>query len=72
MADTSNTAQLTTVRGNYTKEKNTLTVFWQKNAAFPSGKSVFKLTEKQPYPDEPEFMERTLKGEGRVFTEMYD
>lgn len=71
LADTSKTAQLTTVRGNYTKEKGVITVFWQKNNAFPSGKSVFKLIEKKPYPDD-EYVEKSLKGEGRVFTEMYD
>ncbi len=70
-ADTAATTQLTTVRGNYTKEKGQITMFWQKNAAFPSGKSVFKLIEKKPYPEE-DYIERSLKGEGRVFNQNAD
>lgn len=69
--DTTNTGQLLTVRGNYLKEKGKVTVFWQKNEVFPSGKSSFKWMEKKPYPDD-EYIERSLKGEGRVFTQIYD
>ncbi len=71
LTDTTNTGQQITVRGNYTKDKNTVTVFWQKNDAFPSQKSVFKWIEKKPYPDE-DYTEKSMKGEGRLFTEMND
>lgn len=68
LTDTTRTGQQLTVRGNYTKEKGTVTVYWQKNDVFPQ-KSVFKYTETKPYKDE-EYVERSLKGEGKQFTEM--
>jgi hypothetical protein len=70
LTDTTNTGQEVTIRGNYTKEKKTVTIFWQKNNVFPQ-KSVFKLTETKPYEDEG-FIEKSLKGEGRLFTQMWD
>ena len=70
LTDSTNTGQQLTIRGNYQKEKNSVTVYWQKNAVFPSGKSVFKRIVSRPYPDDPDFVQETLKGEGRVFTEM--
>jgi hypothetical protein len=70
LADTTKTGQQITVRGNYTKEKGTVTVYWQQNEVFPQ-KSVFKLIETRPYKDE-DYVERSLKGEGKLFTEMYD
>ena len=70
LADTTETGQQLTVRGNYTKEKAVVTVYWQKNEVFPQ-KSVFKLIEARPYKDE-DYVERSLKGEGKLFTEMYD
>ncbi|HVF81355.1 MAG TPA: hypothetical protein VM884_05455 [Flavisolibacter sp.] len=70
LPDTTKTSQQLTVRGNYIKEKGIVTVYWQKNEVFPQ-KSVFKLTEKRPYKDE-DYVERSLKGEGKLFTEMYD
>ena len=70
LADTTNTAQELTIRGNYTREKNTYTIYWQKNNVFPQ-KSVFKLIESKPYKDE-DYVEKSLKGEGRLFTQMWD
>lgn len=70
LTDTTNTGQEVTIRGNYTKDKKTVTVFWQKNNVF-SQKSVFKLIETKPYEDE-EIIEKSLKGEGRLFTQMWD
>lgn len=72
LADTTTTGQPLTIRGNYTKEKGMVTIYWQKNDAFPSGKSVFKLTEHKPYKDDDEYVERSLKGEGKVFNQLYD
>lgn len=72
LADTTSTGQLLTVRGNYMKEKNTVTIFWQKNAVFPSGKSVFAWRENRPYKEDTAYVEKSLKGEGRVFTQIYD
>lgn len=71
LTDTTKTGQQITVRGNYQKDKNTYTIFWQKNDAFPSQKSVFKLIEEKPYKDE-EYVEKSLKGEGKIFTQMWD
>lgn len=71
LTDTTNTGQQLTVRGNYSKEKNTYTIFWQKNDAFPSQKSVFKMIEQKPYKDE-EYVEKSLKGEGKIFTQMWN
>jgi hypothetical protein len=70
LTDTTNTGQEVTIRGNYTKEKKTITVFWQKNEVFPQ-KSVFRLIETKPYKDE-DYIEKSLKGEGRLFTQMWD
>ena len=70
LTDTTNTGQEVTIRGNYTKDKKTVTIFWQKNNVFPQ-KSVFKLMETKPYEDE-EYFEKSLKGEGRLFTQMWD
>lgn len=70
LTDTTNTGQEVTIRGNYTKGKQAVTIFWQKNDVFPQ-KSVFKLIETKPYDDE-EYIEKALKGEGRVFTQMWD
>jgi hypothetical protein len=70
LTDTTNTAQQLTIRGNYQKDKNTVIIYWQKNDVFPSGKSVFKSSSTRPYPEDPDFTQETLKGEGRVFTEM--
>lgn len=70
LTDTTNTGQEVTIRGNYTKEKKTVTVFWQKNNMFPQ-KSVFKLVEERPYKGE-DIIETSLKGEGRLFTQMWD
>lgn len=70
LTDTTKTGQEFTVRGNYVKDKKTLTVYWQKNDVFPQ-KSVFKLIETKPYKDE-DFVERALKGEGRLFTQMWN
>jgi hypothetical protein len=70
LTDTTNTGQEVTIRGNYTKEKKTVTVFWQKNDVFPQ-KSVFKLIETKPNMDE-DYTEKSLKGEGRLFTQMWD
>ena len=70
LTDTTKTGQETTVRGNYTKEKNTITIYWEKNNVFPQ-KSVFKIIETKPYKDE-DYVEKSLKGEGRLFTQMWD
>ena len=70
LTDTTNTGQEVTIRGNYTKEKNTYTIFWQKNNIFPQ-KSVFKMVETKPYEDE-DYVEKALEGEGKVFTQMWD
>jgi len=70
LTDTTKTGQEVTVRGNYTKEKNTYTIFWQKNNVFPQ-KSIFKLIETKPNKDE-EYVEKSLKGEGKLFTQMWD
>lgn len=70
LTDTTVTGQQLTVRGNYTKENKTINIFWQKNAVFPL-KSTFKLTEEKPYKDD-DYVEITLKGEGKVFTQMWD
>jgi len=70
LTDTTNTGQEVTIRGNYTKDKKAVTVFWQKNDVFPQ-KSVFKLLEVKPYKDE-DYIETSLKGEGRLFTQMWD
>ncbi|HYO21926.1 MAG TPA: hypothetical protein VER36_05945 [Flavisolibacter sp.] len=70
LTDTTNTGQELTIRGNYTKEKKAVTIFWQKNNVFPQ-KSVFKLIETKPYKEE-DYVEKSLKGEGRLFTQMWD
>ena len=70
LADTTHTGQEITIRGNYTRDKKTVTVYWQKNEVFPQ-KSVFKLVERRPYPDE-EYVEKSLKGEGKEFTQLWD
>lgn len=70
LTDTTNTGQEITIRGNYTKDKKAVTVFWQKNDVFPQ-KSIFKLIEVKPYKDE-DYIETSLKGEGRLFTQMWD
>jgi outer membrane lipoprotein-sorting protein len=70
LADTTNTGQEHTIRGNYTREKGKVTVYWQKNNVFPQ-KSVFTLIETKPYKDE-DYIEKTLKGEGRVFSQLWD
>ena len=70
LTDTTKTGQEITFRGNYTKEKNTITIYWQKNNVFPQ-KSVFKIIETKPYKDE-DYIEKSLKGEGRLFTQMWD
>ena len=70
LTDTTNTGQEVTIRGNYTKDKKTVTIFWQKNDVFPQ-KSVFKLSETKPYEGE-DIVEKVLKGEGRIFTQMWD
>jgi hypothetical protein len=70
LTDTTNTGQEVTVRGNYTKDKKVVTVFWQKNDVFPQ-KSVFKLVDIKPNKDE-DYVETSLKGEGRLFTQMWD
>lgn len=69
LVDTSNTGQPVSIRGNYQKDKHTVTIYWQKNDVFPSGKSVFKLLVHKPYKEE-DYTEESLKGEGRVFHEM--
>lgn len=70
LTDTTNTGQLVTIQGNYTKEKTAYTIFWQKNEVFPQ-KSVFKLIETRPNKEE-DYVEKSLKGEGRLFTQMWD
>ena len=70
LTDTTNTGQEVTISGNYTQEKKVVTIYWQKNDVFPQ-KSVFKLIETKPYQDE-EYIEKSLKGEGRVFSQMWD
>ena len=70
LTDTTNTGQEVTISGNYTQEKKVVTIYWQKNDVFPQ-KSVFKLIETKPYKDE-EYIEKSLKGEGRVFSQMWD
>ena len=70
LTDTTNTGQEHTIRGNYTQEKKTVTVYWEKNRVF-SQKSVFTLIETKPYKDE-EYIEKTLKGEGKVFSQLWD
>jgi len=70
LTDTTNTGQQQTVRGNYTQEKKTITVYWQKNDVFPS-KSIFTLIETKPYKDE-DYIEKTLKGEGKAFSQLWD
>ena len=70
LTDTTKTGQEITVRGNYTKEKKIITIYWQKNNVFPQ-KSVFKIIESKPYKDE-DYIETSLKGEGRLFTQIWD
>ena len=70
LTDTTNTGQEVTIRGNYTKDKKMVNIFWQKNDVFPQ-KSVFKLIETKPYKDE-DYIEKSLKGEGRVFNQLWD
>jgi hypothetical protein len=70
LTDTTKTGQEITISGNYSKDKNTYTVFWQKNDVFPQ-KSTFKLIEVKPNKDE-EYVEKSLKGEGKLFTQMWD
>ncbi|RYZ30358.1 MAG: hypothetical protein EOO10_03105 [Chitinophagaceae bacterium] len=70
LTDTTNTGQEHTIRGNYTQEKKTVTVYWEKNNVFPQ-KSVFTLIETKPYKDE-DYVEKTLKGEGKVFSQLWD
>ena len=70
LTDTTKTGQEVTIRGNYSREKNAVTVFWQKNDVFPL-KSVFKIEESRPYKGE-DYVEKSLKGEGRLFTQMWD
>jgi hypothetical protein len=69
LSDTTDTGQQLTIRGNYQRTKNTITIYWQKNAVFPSGKSVFKLFSEKPYPDE-DFIQQSLKGDDGVFSEL--
>ncbi len=69
LTDTTNTGQQLTIRGNYKKEKNTVTIYWQKNTVYPLGKSVFKLVTEKPVPGE-DYTQQSLKGEGRVFSEI--
>jgi hypothetical protein len=68
LTDSTATGQQLTIRGNYRREKSLVTIFWQRNAVFPTGKSVFKLLVRKPYKDD-EFTQETLVGEGRVFEE---
>lgn len=70
LTDTTKTGQGFTIRGNYTKAKKTVTIYWQKNNVFPLT-SVFKLIETKPYEDE-DYIEKALKGEGKLFTQMWD
>jgi hypothetical protein len=70
LADTTHTGQEMTIRGNYTKEKKTVSIYWQKNDVFPQH-SVFRLVERKPYGDE-EFIEKSLKGEGKEFTQLWN
>ena len=69
LTDTTEKAQQLTIRGSYQREKGIVTIFWQKNTVFPSGKSVFRTVKEKPYPEE-DFEIESLKGEGRVFSEI--
>lgn len=69
LTDTTDKAQQLTIRGSYGREKDVVTIYWQKNAVFPSGKSVFRIVKTKPYPEE-DFEVESLKGEGRLFSEI--
>ena len=71
LTDTTNTGQEVTIRGNYTKDKKAVTIFWEKNNVF-SSKSVFKWIETKVGEEEDGYVEKSLKGEGRLFTQMWD
>lgn len=70
LTDSTKTGQSITIRGNYSLSKDsTLTIFWQKNDVFPSGKSAFKM--KTDHPDkESDYSVLMLKGNGKTFTQM--
>ncbi|NTS40913.1 hypothetical protein HRG84_08335 [Flavisolibacter sp. BT320] len=68
LTDSTQTGQTLTIRGNYKKEGAGITIFWQKNAVFPSGKSTFTLVLEKPFPDS-DYTQPVLNGEGRTFTE---
>jgi hypothetical protein len=70
LTDTTNTGQEVTIRGNYTKDKKAVNIFWEKNDVFPQ-KSVFKWIETK-ISEEDDYREKSLKGEGRLFTQMWD
>ena len=71
LTDTTNTGQEVTIRGNYTKDKKAVTVFWEKNNVF-SSKSVFQWIETKVGGGDDGYLEKSLKGEGRLFTQMWD
>ncbi|HEV7334044.1 MAG TPA: hypothetical protein VGN63_23620 [Flavisolibacter sp.] len=68
LTDSTNTGQQLTIRGNYQKEDSIVTIYWQKNPIFPSGKSVFTLATEKPFPEE-DYTLQVLRGEGRLFSE---
>lgn len=57
------------VDGRYKKEKNNLTIHWQPNKLFRSGKSVFHLIAQQAYPGE-NYVQHSLRANGHVLNEM--
>jgi hypothetical protein len=70
MTDSTKTAQSLSIRGNYSLSKDsTLSIFWQKNDVFPSGKSAFRM--KMDHPDgESDYRVMMLKGDKKTFSQM--
>lgn len=69
LTDTTEKAQQLTIRGSYRRERDLVTIYWQKNPVFPSGKSVFRTGKVKPYPEEDLTVE-SLSGEGKVLSEI--
>jgi hypothetical protein len=68
-SDSTNKAEPLLIRGRYKTEGHKVIIQWEKNKAFPSGKSSFYLFAERAFKSE-NYVQQSLRGEGKVFNEM--
>jgi hypothetical protein len=68
-SDSTNTAEPLIVTGRYKKAGNKVLISWQKNRAFPSGRTSFYLFAEKAFKSE-NYVQQSLRGEGKIFNEM--